>query len=247
MRATKTSLRKINAAVFLAGTAMTAPATAATAWVTNGGRTLAGGGTIALFDTHTLRLETAVPIGGYPAGLAFTPGGAYAYISDYSSNVVSVLNARTLELVNREITPDGKLAYVLDRCDNRVTVIDTQTRRIRDTVAANAPISAAFIEGGDYMYLLQNACPEFNCTVRGAVSLIETYTDRVGVRFGVGWNPRTVALTPQSPSQDRHADQISDTGENHLLGSAQRLIPPVGPCARAGEPVVMQRQCLRCR
>ena len=95
-----------------------------------------------------------VPVGNRPIGVAFTPGGAFAYVTNFSSNNVSVISTATNTVVATvavgagaegvAITPDGSSVYVVNTNGNSVSVIDTATNTvIATTSVGNLPILVA--------------------------------------------------------------------------------------------------------
>lgn len=74
---------------------------------------------------HLAKAQTitaTIPVGGEPIGVAITPNGEYAYIPNYSSSSVSVINTATNTVTatitgfnspySVAITPNGEYAYV---------------------------------------------------------------------------------------------------------------------------------------
>src|SRR5260370_24513352 len=50
---------------------------------------------VSVIDTATYTLVATIPVGQYPAGVAITPNGAFAYVANYNSNTVSVIDTAT--------------------------------------------------------------------------------------------------------------------------------------------------------
>ena len=80
-------------------------------------------------------------MGRNPIGVAVTPDGKHAYVANFNSNTVSVIDpghqhveAATLAVgtnpVAVAVTPDGKHAYVANFFSNTVSVIDTATNTV---------------------------------------------------------------------------------------------------------------------
>ncbi|MGA5824234.1 YncE family protein, partial [Kitasatospora sp. NPDC094028] len=85
-----------------------------------------------------------VAVGSFPTGVAITPDGRHAYVTNEGDNTVSVIdtvtNTVTATVVvgtgpfDVAVTPDGLHAYVTNNGDNTVSVIDTVTNTVTATV-----------------------------------------------------------------------------------------------------------------
>ena len=82
--------------------------------------------------------ETIQGLGQWPMAIAINPKGKLAYITNYASNFISVLQTKGNKLepvpllagngpTSVAFTPNGKRAYVCNQGDNDVIVIDTAT------------------------------------------------------------------------------------------------------------------------
>ena len=75
-----------------------------------------------MIDTATNTVVATVPVGTNPIGVAITPDGKHAYVTNFTSNNVSVIDTATNTVVATvpvgnnpvgvAVTPDGKHAYV---------------------------------------------------------------------------------------------------------------------------------------
>src|SRR4029077_13101080 len=62
-------------------------------YVTNTNRAnLLVSNSVSVIDTSIYQVVATVPVGTYPVGVAVTPNGASAYVTNYVSNTVSVIN-----------------------------------------------------------------------------------------------------------------------------------------------------------
>jgi len=117
-------------------------------------------GYVAVIDTATNMVVASVPVGLFPDGIAVTPDGKLAYVTNnlgLAQNVsVYVIDTATNTAVATvavgkapegvAVTPDGKQAYVANLGDNTVSVIDTATNTVVTTVpAGNNPTSVAIV------------------------------------------------------------------------------------------------------
>jgi YVTN family beta-propeller protein len=107
-----------------------------------------GSGTVSVIDTaiNPPQVVATVPVGTNPAGVAVTPDGTHAYVTNFFSNNVSVIDsanntvAATVDVGDRPnqaaVTPDGKYVYVTNSNSNNVSVITTASM-----TAVDPPIS----------------------------------------------------------------------------------------------------------
>lgn len=89
---------------------------------------------IEVFDGQVRTVVDSVDVGDEPQGIAFSPDGLKAYVTNVDDDTVSVVNTTTrLEEAVIEVggspqfvavTPDGLFAYVTNNDDDTVTVID---------------------------------------------------------------------------------------------------------------------------
>jgi len=119
-----------------------------------------------------------------PHGLAITPDGTRAYVTNYGYNrTVTVIDTATNTIVDTvsgvgydpggiAITPDGTKAYVANRVSNNVSVIDITTNTVMATIAtARYPVSVAITPDSQYAYVANQTGLR--------VTIINTSTNRV--------------------------------------------------------------------
>src|SRR5260370_24873667 len=92
---------------------------------------------VSVIDTATYSVVATIPVGQYPAGVAITPNGAFAYVANFNSNSVSVIDTATNTVTATvtvctspsclAITPNGAFAYVTNYYSNAMSVIKTAT------------------------------------------------------------------------------------------------------------------------
>lgn len=140
----------------------------------------------------------AVPVGSRPIGVAITPDGLFAYVSNRGSNEVSVIETpgntvvQTIPIEDLEVprmSPDGEFVYVSHPNTDAVSVIETATNTLVATVAVGStPSGIGFTPDGEYAYVANG---------NGAsVSVIETATRSVVATVSVGLGPTDVVVTP---------------------------------------------------
>src|SRR5229473_2812131 len=154
---------------------------------------------VSVIDTATYSVVATIPVGQYPAGVAITPNGAFAYVANFNSNNVSVINTATNSVtatvtvgtnpLGVAIAPNGAFAYVTNWTSNSISVISTATNTVAATVAVGSPAwGVAITPNGAFAYVT-NACDS-------TVSVINTATNAVVATVGVGGQPENVAITP---------------------------------------------------
>jgi YVTN family beta-propeller protein len=164
------------------------------------------GNTISVIKTASNKVIATITVGKFPAGVAFTPDGSRAYVTNRGDNTVSVIDTKTrTELTtvpvqykpaNVAITPDGRHAYVTNFGDpipipgTTVSVIDTTTNAVVATIpgVGPGPLGVAVTPDGAHVYVVN--------VLFDNVSVIETATNTVVATVAVGPRPRAVAITP---------------------------------------------------
>lgn len=193
MRTLYTRLR----ATMLLATATPLLLNAQKAYIPNGGDDLA----IVNVATNTITGTLATPSGSGPAGVAFSPNGQRACISNYSGStvtIVDVANDAVLTTVaagtnpqNAVFTPDGGTIYVVSSGDNSVLAMDAVTYAINATIPVGPfPIGAAITPDGSTLYVANSAFGETT------VCVISTATNTVTDTITVGDTPTDIRISP---------------------------------------------------
>jgi YVTN family beta-propeller protein len=97
-------------------------------------------GRVTVIDARTgQQVGKPIPVGKYPFGIAISPDGRTAYVSNFESPSVSVIDLLTLTVSQTikagigegprgvAITPDGRFAYVANENSEFISVIDTHS------------------------------------------------------------------------------------------------------------------------
>ncbi len=139
-----------------------------------------------------------------------------AYVTDISSNTVSVIDTATNTVVATipvgvnpfgvAITPDGTRAYVTDVSSNTVSVIDTATNTVVATIPVGViPRGVAITPDGTRAYATNEGS--------NTVSVIDTATNTVVATIPVGVIPFgvAIAITP-GIGPPTNKDQCKDGG-----------------------------------
>ena len=162
---------------------------------------------VSVIDTATSTVETTITIGKGDTvtvgrGIAITPDGKNAYLTNGGSNTVSVIDTATntvsatvvvgVDPVGVAVTPDGKRAYVTNHGSSDVSVIDTAANALVATVGVRtAPVGVATTADGKQVYVTNSGS--------GTVSVIETATNKVVVEVTAGKEPFGIAIIPLPP------------------------------------------------
>lgn len=118
---------------------------------------------------------TTIPVGASSYGVAITPDGRHAYVTDSESGTLTAIDTRSNTVtatipVGRDsgavaITPDGQQAYVTLEVD--VAVIDLHRRRVENTIRVGTfPGDGAITPDGRHAYVA-------NCS-SWSLSIIDT-------------------------------------------------------------------------
>jgi YVTN family beta-propeller protein len=105
---------------------------------------------VAIINTNTLAVEKTVFVGSDPTNLAFSPDGSTAYISDSTSNFVSVFDTQSRTVINSFVLPEEPQDVVFGN-QNRLFVLgQNNIFQINATSGASAGpnLSGAYIYSG---------------------------------------------------------------------------------------------------
>ena len=154
---------------------------------------------------------------GLSLGALSAPARAdsFAYVTNYRSHNVSVINTATNAVDATvavgttprivAITPDGAFAYVTNYSSSNVSVINTATNRVDATVAVGStPFGVAITPDGAFAYIANDHSSN--------VSVINTATNVVDATVAVGTSPFRVAITPDGAFAyiaNRGSDNVS--------------------------------------
>ena len=158
-----------------------------------------GTSNVSVINTTTNTVTANVTAGTNPFGVAITPDGMRAYVTNSTANTVSVIDTGTNTITATipvgsspwgvAITPDGKHAYVTNQNSSDVSVIDTGT----NTVIATVPETQftrgiAIAPNGTRAYVVNN--------LAGNVSVIDTATNKEVASIAIGAGIQDIAITP---------------------------------------------------
>ena len=129
-----------------------------------------------------------------------SPTASYAYITNYLSNTVSVIDSATNNVTATvpvgsyprgvAVNPEGTKVYVTNTGSNTVSVIDSATKNVTATVNLGIyPWGVAVNPEGTKVYVTN--------TGSNTVSAIDTATNTVIATVPVGTNPLGIAVNPE--------------------------------------------------
>jgi YVTN family beta-propeller protein/autotransporter-associated beta strand protein len=200
--------------------------------------------TVTVINTRTREvIRRAIPLGStkaVPSGVAITPEGRYAYIADQAGNTLSVLDARTYQVIGTipvgngpvgvAVSPIGEFAYVTNQFDNTVSVIVSHQAVgnpiVLDGADEGGPYGIAIGPGGLYAYVANSNTSE--------VSVINLSTGQVVATPTVPDSPIAVTVSANNQfvyvtSGDNNVSKIS-TATNQVVSSysPKQLNTPYG-------------------
>lgn len=171
---------------------------AARAYVTN-----SGSGTVSVigfgedFQPPMVNAGT-IAVGGQPTGIALSPNGRRAYVSDNQLNVLDVIDTQALAVVAKLPMPegpwgvatsqDGELVYVVSNRANAVTVVNASTLQAVATIPVGTlPANIAIDPAGGTGYVTNNGS--------NSVSVVNLSANQVVATIAVGTQPWGIEAT----------------------------------------------------
>jgi YVTN family beta-propeller protein len=141
-------------------------------------------GSSRLFEANLPKNQVVatLSVGSSPVALVVSKKGDFVYVSNISSNTISVIETSTNTVTKTlstnapfglAITPDGNTLYVANQLSpGTVSVLSTGTGSVIQTLAVgNYPTGVAITPNGQQVYVTNNA--------DGTVSVIDTATNQV--------------------------------------------------------------------
>ncbi|WBP85190.1 Ig-like domain repeat protein [Kitasatospora cathayae] len=180
--------------------------------------------------------DPTVAVGSFPTGVAITPDGLHAYVTNEGDNTVSVIATATNTVTatipvgsgpfDVAITPDGLHAYVTNEGGNSVSVIATATNTTVATIpVGSGPFGVAVAPGGLHAYVTNSG--------DNTVSVIATVTNTVTATVAVGTVPFGVAITPDGlhayvTNEGGNSVSVIDTATNTVTATVAVGAAPTG-------------------
>jgi gliding motility-associated-like protein len=148
--------------------------------------------TVTVINTTTNAVVKTIPVGQYPAQVAFSQDGSLAYVTNNVSNTISVINTTSNTVTATipggqspfgiAVSPDGNLVYVTNINSKMVSVLQASTGGLVATIpVGNSPRDIAESSDGAILYVTN----QFSASV----SVISTATNTVIATVPVGSFP----------------------------------------------------------
>jgi YVTN family beta-propeller protein len=154
-------------------------------------------GGVGITSTLTRTIDGFIATGLNPIGLAFSPDGGTAYVTNLLSNNVGVIDVASAQQVATistgfaepfvvRVSPDGERLFIATN-GTQVYIVETATRQVVGTVEVGwAPNAFAVHPDGRIMYV--------SAFMGGTVSEIDMFTGTVLRTFFVGGTPQDMAV-----------------------------------------------------
>ena len=153
---------------------------------------------VGITSTQTRTLDGFIPTGNCPTGVAFSPDGGTAYVTNQCDQNVGVIDVASAQQVSTIFTPAGNPFVVrvspdgtrlfISTSSTTVYIVDTQTLQIIGSVQVGfAPNAFAVHPDGRIIYV--------SASGSGTVSEIDMFTGIVLRTFTVGGIPQDMAVT----------------------------------------------------
>ena len=200
------------------------------------------GNSVSVIDTVSNSVASTIGVPSPPAHVAINPAGTRLYVVSEPVNVLFVIDTVANTVLasvpvgrtprSAAVHPAGTLVYVANGDGDTVSVVNAVTNTVTATIPAVGfqLHDMAISPDGTRLYVTE----EVGVPVSGAVVVIDTATNAVIDRVGVGTNPLGVAVNPAGTFAyvaNFLDDTVSviDTGTNTVV-----LTVPVGdgPLAR---------------
>jgi outer membrane autotransporter protein len=169
-----------------------------------------GSNNVTVLDTFSATLVSTIPLTPDlgPVGVAVTPDGRFAYITNAGAGAVGGTTVSVIDVPTNTVfttitvgaspegvavTPDAHFAYVTNLVGGTVSVINTTTNAVTDTITvagATALQGVAITPDGKFAYVTNRVAAQNN------VSVINTANNTVVGTLSVGSLPAGIAISP---------------------------------------------------
>ena len=164
---------------------------------------------VEVIDTNTDSVVNTIQVGTFPDSIAFNPSGSEAYVTNYYSGTVSVINTTENKVVgdiriSPPITshignstngpigvvfdPSAALAYVTNK-NGTISVVDTLTETVVNTIdVEHNPSGLAFNPSGTMAYVTNQQ--------NGTINMIYVHANEIVRTISVGTLPLSISFNP---------------------------------------------------
>jgi YVTN family beta-propeller protein len=199
------------------------------------------GTNVSVIDTATNTVVATLSGLGSPFGVAVTPNGSFAYVTNFQGTTVAVID-RTNTVVATvpglaqpftiAVTPNGAFAYTGNLGNDTVSVISTATNALVATTPlpqGSQPVGVAILSNGSFVYVSDQGT--------NAVSVISTATNAVVASVPVGARPAFLASTPNGafvyvPNFGSTTVSVISTATNSVVATVPVGTHPVAVAVR---------------
>jgi YVTN family beta-propeller protein len=223
------------AAVLLLGLLPSGAAAARNLYVPN---TAKDANSVSVIDTATNQVVgSPIAVQKAPFGIAITPDGTRAYVTNEGSNSVSVIDTTTNQVVGAPIkvgevptciaiTPDGNRVYVVNSGSATVSAIDTRTNVVVEIPVETEAFELGITPDGRRVYVANFGANSVSVIDTGTNAVIETLRgEAFSNPAGVGFLPDGSRLYVTQHSV-LHTISVIVPGTNQILSGLTGINAP---------------------
>lgn len=196
---------------------------------------------VSVIDTSTNTVVATLSGLGSPFGVAVTPNGSFAYVTNFQGTTVSVVDrtnavVATVPGLNAPfaiaVTPNGAFAYTGNLGNDTVSAINTASNAVIATIPlphGSVPVGVAILPNGSFVYVSDEGT--------NTVSVISTTTNDVVASVSVGASPTVLASTPNGafvyvPNLGSTTVSVISTATNSVVATVPVGTHPVAVAVR---------------